>query len=59
MHWFVAIDVLGGVIGIRPLLGQGHLIDGTGRWLPPFSYIMLMFWNYLFENDTLLHCDEC
>jgi hypothetical protein len=59
MQWFVPIDVLGGAIGIEPSLGQGHPIGGTGKWLPPFSYIMLMLWNYLFENDTLLHCDEC
>jgi hypothetical protein len=43
IYWFVAIDVLGGTFGIRPLSGQGHPAGGTGRWFPPFSCITLMF----------------
>jgi hypothetical protein len=31
MYWFMAIDVLGGASGIRPLSGQGYLMGGTGR----------------------------
>jgi len=27
----MAIDVLGGASGIRPLSGQGYLMGGTGR----------------------------
>jgi hypothetical protein len=46
-YWFIAIDVLGGVSGIRPSSRQGHPAGGTGRWFPPFSRIMCMFWNDL------------
>jgi hypothetical protein len=47
MYWFVAIDVLGGVGGIGPSLGQGQPASGAGRWFPPFSRMMFMFWNNL------------
>ena len=47
MYWFVAIDVLGGVAGIGPSLGQGQPASGAGRWFPPFSRMMFMFWNNL------------
>jgi hypothetical protein len=47
MYWFVATDVLGGVAGIRPSPGQGQPISGAGRWFPPFSCMMFMFWNDL------------
>jgi len=59
MCWFVIIDVLGGATGIGPTTGQGHPMGGTGRSFPPFSCIMLMFWNNLFKDDILLRCDEC
>jgi len=39
----VAIDVLGGVGGIGPSLGQGQPASGAGRWFPPFSRMMFMF----------------
>jgi hypothetical protein len=47
MYWFVAIDVLGGVVGIGPSPGQGQPTSGAGRWFPPFSRMMFMFWNDL------------
>jgi hypothetical protein len=43
MYWFVAIDVWGGASGIE----QGHPTGGIGRWFPPFSRMMFMFWNDL------------
>jgi len=46
-YWFVAIYVLGGVAGIGPLSGQGQSTGGVGRWFPPFSRMMFMFWNDL------------
>jgi len=39
----VAIDVLGGVAGIRPSSKQGQSTGGAGRWFPPFSCMMFMF----------------
>jgi hypothetical protein len=53
MSLFVTIDVLGGATG------QGHPTGRTGRWFPPFSCIMLMFWNDLLVDDILLYCGEC
>jgi hypothetical protein len=47
MHWFVVIDVLGGVVGIEPSPGQGQPASGAGRCFPPFSHMMFMFWNDL------------
>ena len=47
MYWFVAIDVLGGVAGIKPSLRQGQLVSGVGRWFPSFSHMMFIFWNVL------------
>jgi hypothetical protein len=59
MYWFMTIDVVGGTTGIRSVTEQGHPTGWAGRWFPPFSCIMLMFWNELFEDDILLHYDEC
>jgi len=39
----VAIDVLGGVAGIKPSSGQGQSAGEVGRWFPPFSCMMFMF----------------
>jgi len=50
---------LGDVTEIGPTTRQWHPTKGTGRWFPPFSCIMWMFWNNLFEDDILLRCDEC
>jgi len=47
MYWFVTVDVLGGVAKIGPLLGQGQPTSGAGRWFPPFSRMILIFWNDL------------
>jgi hypothetical protein len=47
MYRFVAIDVLGGVAGIGPSPGQTQPTSGAGRWFPPFSHMMFMFWNDL------------
>jgi hypothetical protein len=46
----VAIDILGGATRIEPLLGQGQPASGTGRWFPPFSRMMFMFWNDILLN---------
>jgi hypothetical protein len=43
----MAIDVLGGVVGIGPSSRQGQPASGVGRWFPPFSRLMFMFWNDL------------
>jgi len=43
----MAIDVLGGVVRIGPSLRQGQPVSWVGRWFPPFSHIMFMFWNDL------------
>jgi len=55
MYWFMAINVLGGATGIGPSSGQGHPTGGTGRWFPPFSCMVLMFWNDLLMDDILLN----
>jgi hypothetical protein len=47
MCWFVTIDMLGGATMIGPSIEQGHPIGGTGRWCPPFSRMIFMFWNNL------------
>jgi hypothetical protein len=47
MYWFLAIDVLGGAAKIGSSSGQGQPTGGTGRWFPPFSHMMFMFWNDL------------
>jgi hypothetical protein len=47
MYWFVAIDVLRGATKIGPSSGQGQPAGGTGKWFPPFSQMMFMFWNDL------------
>jgi len=47
MYWFVAIDVLGGVVGIRPSPWQGQPASGASRWFPPFFGMMFIFWNDL------------
>ena len=41
MYWFVAIDVLGGVVGIGPSPGQGQPVSGAGWWFPPFFLVMM------------------
>jgi len=43
----MVIDVLGGVVGIGPSSRQGQPVSGVGRWFPPFSRMMFMFWNDL------------
>jgi hypothetical protein len=43
----LAIDVLGGAAKIGSSSGQGQPTGGTGRWFPPFSHMMFMFWNDL------------
>jgi hypothetical protein len=55
MYCFVAIYVLGGTTRTRPSSGQGHPTSGTSRWFPPFSCMMLMFWNELLMDDILLN----
>jgi len=35
-----SLDVSGGVTGIEPLTGRGHLKGGPGRWFPVPSSIM-------------------
>ena len=50
------INVLGGATGIGPATGQGYPTGGAGWWFPPFSCIMLMFWNDLVMDDMLLSC---
>jgi hypothetical protein len=46
IYWF-GIDVLGSVAGIGPSSGQEQTASWTGRWFPPFSLMMFMFWNDL------------
>jgi hypothetical protein len=43
IYWFVALDVLGGAVGIRPSSGQGQPAGGTGRWFSPSSFITLIY----------------
>jgi hypothetical protein len=47
MYWLVAMNVLGGVAGIRQSPGQLQPASGAGRWFPPFSRMMFIFWNDL------------
>jgi len=65
MYWFVVIDVLGGVVRIRPSPGQGQPTSGAGRWFPPFSRMILCFeiiylWCYfiisLLNDETTMKC---
>jgi hypothetical protein len=42
MYWFVAIDVLGGVVGIGPSSWQGQPAGRAGRWFPPSFFIVLI-----------------
>jgi hypothetical protein len=43
----VTIDVLSGATGTGSATREGLSMGGAGRWFPPFSCIMLMFWNEL------------
>jgi hypothetical protein len=54
MYWFVTIDVLGGVAGIRSSSRQGQPASGAGRWLPPFFFITLIY--EILYHDLLLYC---
>jgi len=57
----MAIDVLGGGAGIRSSSGQGQPASAAGRWFPPFSRMIFMFWNnllmmifyYILVNDEM------
>jgi hypothetical protein len=53
IYWFVALDVLGGAAGIGPLSRQEQPAGGTGKWFPPFSCMMSMFWKDLWCNHII------
>jgi hypothetical protein len=57
MYWLVAMDVLGGVAGIRPSPRQGQPTSGAGRWFPPFfSYDVYVLKWFTYDDILLNHC---
>jgi len=53
IYSFVTIDVLSGVVRIRPSSRQGQLVSGAGRWLSPSFFITLNM-KYFIMNVTVL-----